>query len=84
MFSKCFKNIDVPPRGNKSLWYLAFIYSSYVSVPVRTALKFGKQTVSFQFYYLRFDTYTIICSVKLLSFGIHYFLLSFSDYLEHS
>ena len=49
-------------------------------MPVRTALKFGKQTASFQFYHLKFDTYII----KFVSFGIIYFPLSFSDYLDHS
>ena len=46
----------------------------YVSVPVRTVLNVGKQSVSFQFWH----------DVKLLSFDINYFLLSFFDYLEHS
>ena len=30
----------------------------------RTAPKFGKQTISFQFYDLKFGTHTIICNVK--------------------
>ena len=71
--------------GKEGSWYLLFVYTSYVSVLARNALTFGKQTLSFQFYYLWFGTYTIICGVKLLSFGINYFLLFFfSDYLEHS
>ena len=37
---------------------LSFVYTSYVSVPVQTALKFGKQTVSFKFNNLKFDSYT--------------------------
>ena len=55
------------------------IICAYVSLSVQTALKFRKQTMSVQFYNLKFHTYTIICGVKLLSFGISYCLLSFSD-----
>ena len=58
-------------RETKSVVPIICIY--VMRVPVCTALKFGKQTVSFQFYNLRFDTYTIIYGVKLLSFGISYF-----------
>ena len=50
--------------GKQSPWWLSFVYTSYVSVPVETALKLGKQIVSFHFYNLTFDTYTIICGVK--------------------
>ena len=42
--------------GKQSQWNLSFVYTSYVSVPVRTAVKFGKRTVSFQFYNLKYDT----------------------------
>ena len=72
--------------GKQSPSYLSFVYTLYISVPVRTALNFGKHAVSFWYYNLKFDTYTVICtlSVKLLSFSTNYFLLAFSDYLEHS
>ena len=69
----------------QSPWDLSIVlYMSYASAPVQTAVKFGKQTASFHFYNIKFDTYTIIYGVKLLSFCINYFLLSFSDYVEHS
>ena len=55
--------------GKQSPWYLSFVYTSHVSVDVRTALNFGKQTVPFLFCNSKFDTYTIICGVKLLSFS---------------
>ena len=67
-YTPCYKMV-----GKQSLWYLSLVYMSYVSVPVRTALKFRKQTMSFEFCNLKFGTYTIICSIKLLSFGINYF-----------
>ena len=60
--------------GKQSLWYLSFVYLSYVNALVLTALKIGKQTVSFQFYNLEFETYTIICDINVLPFGISYFL----------
>ena len=69
----------------QSPWYMvSLVYKTFVRVSVRTALRFGKQTVPFQFYNLKFDSYTIICGVKLLSVGINYFLLSFPIDLEHS
>ena len=46
-----------------------FVFTTYVIVPFRTALSFGK------FYNIKFDRYTIICDTKLLSFGINYFLI---------
>ena len=46
--------------GKQNLWYLSFVHTSYVSVPIQTAQKFGKQTVSFQLYIPKFDAYTII------------------------
>ena len=56
-------NVPITWSGN-SLWHLSFVNMSHVSLSVRTALNFGKQTVPLQFYKSNFDTYTIICDVK--------------------
>ena len=49
---------------------------------VQTAFKFGKQFLSFKFYNQKFDAFTIICGIKLLSLVINYFLLSFRTLVE--
>ena len=41
------------------------------------ALNFGQQVMRFQYHNLTFDTYTIICSVKLLSFKTNNFQVDF-------
>ena len=45
MFICIFRKQTYNMVGKQSLWYLSFVYMSYVSVPVRTALTFGKQTI---------------------------------------
>ena len=52
-------------------------YTSHVSLPIRTELNVGKQTVLFQFHNLKFDMCTIIFGVKSLSFGANYFFSLF-------
>ena len=69
--------------GKPSLWYLSFVYTSNVSLPVQSALNFRKQTGPFEFTNLTSDTYTIICGVKISFFYLNYFLLVFCDYLPH-
>ena len=78
-YQKNQENSDTQKHGRetKSVVHIIKFCMSYVSVPVRTALKFGRQTVSFQFCNLKFGTYTIICSAKLLSFSINYFYYHF-------
>ena len=41
----------------QSMWHPSFVYSSQISLPLQTALNFGKQTVTLQFYNSKSDTY---------------------------
>ena len=66
----------------QSPWHLSFVYTSKVSLLVRTAL-IGKQTVPLKFNNSEFDTIPSY-AVQTQSFSTNYFLLVFSDYLEHS
>ena len=61
--------------GKQSPWHLSFVYMSHASLPVQTALNFGKRTVPLKFYNLKFDTYAIICGVKIVSFSTNYFIM---------
>ena len=45
--------------------------------------KAESETVPLKFYNSKYDTFTVICNVKLVSFSTNYFLSVFSDYLEH-
>ena len=38
-----------PLSGKQTLWYLSFVYTSYISVRVQTALNFGKHAVPFKY-----------------------------------
>ena len=48
----------------QSPWHLSLMYTSHVSLLVRTALNFGKQTALLKFYNSKSDKYAIICGVK--------------------
>ena len=76
-------NFYIKGLETKSVVSIICVYVVYKCV-CSNCTKFQQHTMAFQLYNLKFVTHTIVCSGKLLSFGINYFLLSFSDYLEHS